>query len=184
MLRVFIGIDLDGQRKQRISQQVKKLQDEFPQLKWVKEQNYHLTLKFLGDIPFNLLEQVKQNLQHNLQGQPSFSVSLTGLGAFPSQKNPRVLWIGIQEGETDLKRLHRCLEEGLVGLGFKKEIQRYHPHLTLARCRSKVPEGLAEKIPGLSFSGPAITASHVTLFQSTLTPHGPIYKSLQSIQLD
>ncbi len=184
MIRVFIGIELDNDGKEQIASQVKRLQKEFPRLKWVQQENYHLTLKFLGDVEERKIEVLKKNLQKATIGLKPISITLHGLGAFPKVQNPRVLWIGVREGASSLKRLHRSMEEGLRELGFPKEEKSYHPHLTLARCRKSIPAGLTEGILRFSMDELTFNADHITLFKSRLTPRGPLYTKLQSIGLE
>lgn len=184
MIRAFIGIELGNDAKEQIALQVTRLQKEFLRLTWVQQENYHLTLKFLGDIEERSIEVLKKSLQKTARDLKPITITLHGLGAFPKAQNPRVLWIGVREGASSLKRLHRSMEEGLRELGFPKDKKPYHPHLTLARCRKSIPAGLTEGI--LSFSMDEITfkADHITLFKSRLTPRGPHYTKLQSIGLE
>lgn len=184
MYRVFTGIQLPKESKKAIYQQIQTLQEEYPSLKWVAQENLHLTLNFLGQIDKKTLTQVKAVLQKVREKCTCFQVTLTYLGAFPSIKNPRVLWVGLGEGKSAVTELHRRLEEGFIPLGFPRNKKKYHPHLTLARCRNRAPQGLGEGIQNLPFQKEGLPVTHITLFNSNLTPQGPIYKSLQSIELN
>lgn len=183
MVRAFTAIDLDQETKKAIFQQVKVLMDGFRNLKWVQPNHFHLTLHFLGDVDRGMLELVKGRLIQRVRKVPSFPITLTSLGAFPNLNTPKVIWIGVGQGEATLKRLYGQIDRGLGELGFKGEGKPYHPHLTIGRCRKEIPKGLSLGIRGLTLEELTFTAYHVTLFKSKLTPRGPLYTKLQTFEL-
>ncbi|MDP6457972.1 MAG: RNA 2',3'-cyclic phosphodiesterase [Candidatus Bathyarchaeota archaeon] len=148
------------------------------ELKLVKLENVHLTLKFLGDIEKRLLEEVK-HIVTSLRFEP-FRMTLTEIGAFPNLRRPRVIWMGVSEGIDELAAIFRELEAGFVGLGFKHEGRRFSPHITIARVRSGRNRDLLMeevlKYRDAVFGG--FDVRSIKLKQSVLTPRGPLYSTL------
>ncbi len=184
--RLFLGVDLPPPAKEvchRFSRELKKTGAD---VKWVEEENFHVTLKFLGDVTEDRIQEVADSCGALTAKQCGFSFSLSGLGAFPSASAPRILWIGIEASEKPFERLAQGLEETLSRIGFRKEERAFHPHVTIGRVRSshnRVPliEALHEHRNGISV--PDLTARAVTLFASTLTPQGAVYTALATLPL-
>jgi len=149
-------------------------------MKWVEEKNLHVTLRFLGEVEEAGIHLVTGAARETASGLKGFRTELGSLGVFPNLRRARVLWWGLSGGAEESMSLFDRLEERLVAQGFEAEKRRYHPHLTLARLRYPAPLSLEGFNPpsGLSF-----TASSFTLYQSTLTPQGPIYKIIQEFKL-
>ena len=184
--RLFIGVDLPPSAKeecQRISQRLKKTGAD---VKWVEEANFHVTLKFLGDVEERRIPEVTAGCEAVSRVQSAFTFSLSGLGAFPSVTAPRTLWIGVQAPGTTFPCLAQRLEEALGALGFEKEKRAFHPHVTIGRVRS--PRNRVHLIAALhqqtqDVSVPGLPAQTVTLFKSDLTPRGAIYTALAALPL-
>jgi len=176
-LRTFIAIELS----EELRQELRKLQQELKQsnidAKWVKSENIHLTLKFLGNIDLNQIEQTKNILKETSRQVKPFHLHLSGVGAFPKLDYPRVLWVGVDEGENETTEIAKRLEEDLEKIGFQKENRPFSPHLTLARIHgSKNKDKLKSLIQQTTFISKNKTyVDKVTLFKSTLTPKGSIY---------
>ncbi|MEW6189455.1 MAG: RNA 2',3'-cyclic phosphodiesterase [Actinomycetota bacterium] len=183
MLRLFIAVELppDLQRKlSSVKNEMKKVKDA----KWVEPQNLHLTLKFLGNCSEEKVSTIIESVASCVKNAKPFAFKLNGLGCFPSNKRARVFWIGIKEGEEDLIKLQQFVEEALKPLGFKKEERAFHAHVTLARLRR--PQDMRLGIASIEteeFSTPFIQVKSITLFQSRLTPSGPIYSEIAKIPL-
>lgn len=184
-IRSFIAIELGPEIKAELEALIRKLRDSDTDVKWVKPENMHLTLKFLGNIPPDTIEDVKKILDKAGMGSSHFKMGLSGVGAFPGLSYPRVIWVGIGEGGDEAKKIHSLLEEGLEGLKFEREQRPFFPHLTIGRVKStKKKEALASAIEGLKFRpGISQKVEGLTLFQSTLTPKGPIYTPLHEARL-
>jgi 2'-5' RNA ligase len=95
----------------------------------------HITLKFLGDVPEERLKEISEALERELSGAHGGKIVLQGLGAFPSNERPRVLWVGVAEGSQVLSDLNQRVERALTALGFPREDRPFHPHVTLARLK-------------------------------------------------
>jgi len=146
-------------------------------VKWVKKENLHITLKFLGKTDKQIAIEAK--IKEAVKPFPPFKVSLKGIGAFPSSKRAKILWVGVKEGAKDLTDLFVALEKKIHELGFEKEARKFTPHITFAR----VKDGKYSLSENIDFSFDSFPVNEVALFKSTLTPKGAIYESLSSLPL-
>jgi 2'-5' RNA ligase len=148
---------------------------------WVKPENQHFTVVFLGHKTAEEVERIKSVLADLPEAVAPFGVSVAGLGVFPNPKFPRVLWLGVQRGMEEFGRLYEATIKRLVTVGFEPESRPYHPHLTLARIKST--RGVAEMMDVVKSHQNAqcgeFTAEGLTLFQSRLHPQGAIYTPLE-----
>jgi 2'-5' RNA ligase len=190
MIRSFIAVDFPETIVKRLAEITQYLQTQTPPgaLRWVTVKNLHLTLNFLGDVPKNKMENIKACIQETTRPFAPFEISIEGLGMFPNAKRPRVIWLGVVHDNT-LLALHDALEQNLAPLGIKPEKRAYDPHLTVARV-SRRAENQAVKEIGQTLSqfrvkslGP-IRVDQIQLYQSDLTPKGPIYTRLLSAPLN
>jgi 2'-5' RNA ligase len=154
-------------------------------VKWVKPGNIHLTLQFLGEVGVDVLDEMAGLLKEAFRDNPPFEVRLSGLGAFPSPKKPRVVWVGIQAGVGELRAVSDAVFEVTGAFGFAREKRPFKPHVTLGRVRDpRKSSGISE---GLEKTGEADAGSCqidvVHLVASELTPAGPIYTTLDSFPL-
>jgi len=147
-------------------------------IKCVERENIHITLRFLGDVGEGRLDGLK-SLVEGLELRP-FPVEFRGVGVFPSLRRPRVVWAGLAAGAVGLAEVFRRLEDGVVGLGFRREGRGFSPHVTLGRVRSgRNREALIEEILGRSEEPLGeMAVERVRLKKSVLTPRGPIYSTL------
>lgn len=189
-MRTFIAIELSKETKDWIAGLQGQLKNSGADVKWVKPENIHLTLKFLGEIDDRQLNSIIGILQDSNKDRNSFYIRLSSLGAFPKINFPRVIWIGIDKGETESKQIAKDLEEELTKVGLAKEKRPYSSHITLGRVRSALNRdrlikdlgNLANNFPQ-DAPGTEFLVSKITLFKSTLTPAGPIYEILKEIPL-
>ncbi|MCX7786041.1 MAG: RNA 2',3'-cyclic phosphodiesterase, partial [candidate division WOR-3 bacterium] len=130
-IRSFIAIEIP----KKIRQEIMKFVDEFQQqnlaVRWVKYENLHLTLCFLGNVTKVFLHKVADKLSAIAGAQKSFELSLKNFGAFPSQRSPRIIWVGVEKGSSELIDLQAKVESTLAEIGYKPEERRFHPHLTV-----------------------------------------------------
>lgn len=177
-MRCFISVDVEN-----IFHEVYERLGEIKGLKLVEPENLHITLKFLGEITPNKIEEITEKLEF-LKDICKFEITFQGLGAFPNIKRPRVIWVGIKKNKEKLIDMQSRLDEGLSTIGFKKE-KRYEPHLTLARVKSfretkKVVE-VIETFHNEKFGN--FIVENVRLKKSVLTPKGPIYTTIREVTL-
>lgn len=173
-LRTFVALDLPKPLKIRLEQLTLKLASQIQGVRWVKPDNMHLTLCFLGETKPQKLPQLQQMLDVVAQGKRPFPLTLTQFGCFPNCQNPRILWVGIGGAISPLKHLQKHIQTKTVELGWQAEKRPYNPHLTLGRVKGQ-PNNLRWH-GGLDEAQWNVTA--VTLYQSQLTPRGAIYTPL------
>lgn len=145
-------------------------------VKWVEPENFHFTLKFLGEVAEEELPAVVRAVREAAVGGP-FEISVEGVGVFPSLRHPRVLWIGVGEGADHLRVLARQVEEALVRAGFPREGRPFEPHLTIGRIREGHDvRGLGPALEGIRHAkiGRQRVGS-VVVMESRLGPRGPSY---------
>jgi 2'-5' RNA ligase len=150
-------------------------------LKLVKPQNIHLTVRFLGNISPHMVDSVYEEMKQ-VSFAP-FTVELVGLGVFPKLSYPRVVWAGIRRGADELTNVFEQLEPRLRELGFKPDNKGFSPHLTIARVRGGRNKAmLAEVIrQNEDYDFGKVKAECLKLKKSDLTPRGPIYTTLKEV---
>ncbi|MDP2939364.1 MAG: RNA 2',3'-cyclic phosphodiesterase [Candidatus Omnitrophota bacterium] len=184
-IRSFIAIELSPENQEKISQIQRELKSSGADVKWVKPENIHLTLKFLGNVETSQIEIIFQILKDIAANFERFSFELNELGVFPKISSPRVIWFNCQEPTGIIAEIVLSLEEKLEKLGFAKEEREFTPHITIGRIRSsRGMIHLIDKLKQTKISSPIIQeVDKLTLFKSTLTPSGPIYEVLNPANL-
>lgn len=177
--RLFIGISLP----QEIQEKLVFLEDELKKFilrgRWIKKESLHLTLKFLGYCDSDRVGQIDQKIKEVAQSKDVFTFTLQGLGAFPTLKRARVIWVGVGEGAGQFVDLAESIDSSLEELGFETENRPFHPHITLARL--KIPSAIDEThLTKLADQLPQneLKAQSIILFQSKLTPSGAEYSKI------
>lgn len=185
-MRTFIAIPLTELIHQELGRLQNSLRESDADLKWTAPFNIHLTLKFLGEINDEQTVKIEASLNEIVKGRQPFNIHLAKIGAFPKIFYPRVVWVGIDEGYEECKALAKSIERAMEKLGFEKEKRAFSPHLTLGRVRSAKNKAqlitCIEKEKDFA-SQSKVSVSKIILFQSTLTPKGPIYTSLKEFPL-
>ena len=150
--------------------------------RWVKPQNIHLTLRFLGDIDEADLGPVEGAMAMAAQGISPFLLVPKGLGAFPGFNRPKVLWMGLGGDLDVLGRLYQGLSVQLETVGFEKEKRPYRGHLTLGRAKGKIDPVKMIDVAGQykDYTANPFTVNEVVLFKSNLKPTGAVYEKLYS----
>jgi 2'-5' RNA ligase len=178
MVRAFIAVEMDGS----MLREPLRLLRAFHDLKVVPEGNMHITLKFLGDVDEDRIPAINAIIDKAAE-RAAFSFKVKGIGAFPSEKEPRIIWAGT-EGAEPLGELAKELDEALAGMGFAKEERPFSAHITLARSRERgarlAYSGL-EEFKHKEFGVVPVASLH--LKKSVLTPKGPIYSDLRVARL-
>jgi 2'-5' RNA ligase len=154
----------------------------------VKPSGVHLTLKFLGDTPSEQVPDIQKIMDDVTRKFTAFPISVEGIGCFPSQSRPRVIWLGVIEKTGTLQTLREQLENALAALGFSKERRAFHPHLTLGRVKRHTQnadvKNLAQHLneyPHLAFGKQDF--DQISLIKSDLLPSGAVYTKLYSSKL-
>ncbi|OYT37766.1 RNA 2',3'-cyclic phosphodiesterase [Candidatus Pacearchaeota archaeon ex4484_31] len=173
-MRSFIAIQLPKKVREECIKVQEKIKD-FVKAKFVEEENFHITLKFLGNIDEEKVKEISKTLK-DLHFKP-FKLKLCNLGVFPSEKFVRVIWIGVKPKEK-LLELQKRIDDCLATIGFKKE-KRFEGHITIARIKYvKDRKSLLEELRKTKPKDVEFEVKSFELKKSTLTEKGPIYETL------
>jgi 2'-5' RNA ligase len=185
LVRVFIAVDIPDTQKELAAGVASALAASQADVRWVKPEAMHLTLKFLGEIPRDDLALLQEALGKALAGFPDFAVKIKSMGQFPPKGAPRVIWLGISDGATELTNLAALIDRTVVGLGFPGETRPWAAHLTLGRVNSPRRREEQQALLGTTSmpSFPPFPARAVNLMRSQLQHSGPIYTCLASWEL-
>ncbi len=181
-VRCFIGLPLPEEYQDRLKGVVSRLAGEMgPGISWTRPGNWHLTLKFLGDVPESETPGLSAALS-SIEFQ-SFDFQAAGCGFFPDARRPRVVWIGLARGAEESAALAASMDQSLKPLGFEPENRPFRAHLTLGRVRKpgKRDWSLAEEMLNTE-QWPLFRAGEFVLWQSILGPNGPRYVELARVK--
>ncbi len=177
-LRTFVAVLLDDATRQRVA----ALRDEFaslaPDVKWVEPENLHVTMLFLGEVDAVDLVDVCRAVRDACGQHAPMELTLGGVGCFPNERRPKVIWAGIEQGREALVTLHRALEEPLLKLGaYRREEREFTPHVTLGRARGgEVSTSLRQQLKRVrDWQGGRFEVAALHVMSSELTPKGPRY---------
>ena len=177
-MRMFVAIELDDRIKESLPSVARRAK-EGPTLKLVDSQQAHLTLVFLGEVASPQSDRIIAAMQQPMDGVNSFHLAFGGLGIFPPRGAPRVLWLGVSEGEREVIALQRAVARRLERLGIQPEERPFHPHLTIGRWRQSRPSDRPSLGDDPRTSSTAeMTVDHVTLYESRLSSKGPTHIAL------
>lgn len=170
MPRLFIAVDLP----QDVREEVANLCFGVPTARWVKSDQFHLTLRFIGNVDDRAFHDITAALE-TIEQAP-FSLRLRGVGHFPPRRDPRVLWVGVEDSEP-LMGLHKSIERAVRNAGIEKEKRKFHPHITIARIRERTP---VERVTGFlganaMYASRVIPVNEFHLYSSLLKPEGAIH---------
>jgi 2'-5' RNA ligase len=182
-MRLFTAIDLPPDVLQRLERLLSALRPE-ALIKWSPLDNLHVTTKFIGEWPEARVDELHEALLSLLPRDP-FEVEVKGLGWFPTERSPRVLWAGVQGGEP-LARLARDTDERLMALEIEREDRDFSPHLTLARIKNPVPlSRLRAKVKEMQPAAMGrFPVSQFALFRSDPGSNSSIYRKLREYKFE
>ncbi|MBI3264733.1 MAG: RNA 2',3'-cyclic phosphodiesterase [Acidobacteria bacterium] len=180
-MRLFVAVDLDEASRQaavrlatNLARQIEATIRPAPRIGWITGERMHLTLRFIGEVDDQVASDIQRALEPAYPVQ-SFDLELGGVGMFPPSGSPRVMWIGITRGADSLARVSRLVEDRLAPFGLEKENRPFAAHLTLGRVRERGSAALRALLAGAGFEPRMSRVTHVTLYQSRLSPKGPTY---------
>jgi 2'-5' RNA ligase len=189
-IRAFIAIELPKVTRDALADLQARLNPHVPggSVRWVKPDNIHVTLKFLGQVPTAQIDSITAALRHALAGVHIFPFEVMHAGCFPDLRRPRVVWVGVDEPTGSLHNLQRAVESAIAPLGYPTEPRAFQPHLTLGRAARDLKPGDLHKLGeaiGAAKVGLLghVHAGEVVLFESDLTSGGPLYAVLARVPL-
>ena len=179
-MRAFVAVFPPPEVREALAGAARELPVAGP-VRWVRPENVHLTLKFLGDVSKeDLLDRVAGAVEAVCGRHEPFAAEPSAFGAFPSAKRARILWAGIEGGSDRLRALAEDVESSMEALGFEREDRTYMPHLTLGRARARPVVLEAVETP---FTVPNFSVQNMELVQSVLGGAGVTYSTLATYPL-
>ena len=179
LIRTFIAIPvpesvfvLQGNLKNTIEKKTGKV-------RWVKRDQLHLTLKFVGDTPEESIDDVRGVMQKVASQMTPFKIFIQGVGCFPKIERPRVMWVGLDGAIDKLNQLVMAVHDGLDPLGFPRDKKDFHPHITMARAKypqKKTPD--ISSFLNTSYDPIPFRIEKIQFISSELFPNGPVYTIL------
>lgn len=188
MPRVFIAVETPRALRERVAWVREKLGGTGAPVRWVDPAQAHLTLRFLGEVPDEQLEAVRQAMAGAAAGVAPFSVTYQGVGSFGPRGRPRVIWLGVGGGVEALAALAARLENALRAAGFPPSDKLFSPHVTVGRVHDPAPTAALfrltrdlELLKVGSLGG--ATVESLDLMASDLSRAGPVYRRLHRVSL-
>lgn len=183
-MRCFIAIDMPETVKRSLGEVINRVKGSSKDIRWIPVQNVHLTLKFLGEVQEETIPAIEKRLSSVCAGFKPFSITASGIGAFPSLKHPATIWVGL-DASGELEQLARAVDLSMAALGFEKEERQFSPHLTIGRVKDR--KGIEPVIKELYtfkdvFFG-SIEVNEVLLMRSVLKPTGAEYSKIAGFKL-
>jgi 2'-5' RNA ligase len=185
MIRSFIAIDLPEETRKALAAVQEQLKQSRARVRWVRVNGIHLTLKFLGNIHPDQVENIALAVAEEVRDEPPITLGATGLGAFPSRRKPRVIWIGMEGEVQRLTRIQARVENALEPLGFVREKRPFRPHLTIGRVKDRRRlQSLIDAMATLDMPQfDSFDVTEIILYKSDLRPTGAIYTKLHRMPL-
>lgn len=177
-IRSFIAVNLNPDIKEYLTSLQACLNVPETKIKWVKKNNLHLTMKFLGYITLDQAEFIKSTLKEITNLYNPFNIKLSSnIGTFPTYQMPRIIWVGIKEGISELAELYNCIENNLSKKGFPGEAKDFSGHITIGRVKYiRDKTSLIQTLKSVEVNNITQKINSIDLMESELTPSGPIYK--------
>tara|TARA_B100000315_G_C14587885_1_gene594124 strand:- start:1902 stop:2444 length:543 start_codon:yes stop_codon:yes gene_type:complete len=170
MLRLFVGLELS----ETVKSEIGLISSGLPNARWVRRENLHLTLHFIGDVDEGVAEDIDAALAEIVS--PPFDLKLDGIGCFETRNKVRAVWAGVAP-EPELSQLYSKVEQALIHAGLEPTRRKFKPHVTLVRLKNVRAEAVVDYLEfhaGLSL--PPFAADHFTLFRSHLGHAGVAYE--------
>ncbi len=182
-LRLFAAVDLPERMREMIEREIEPWRDRLPRGRWVRPENWHVTVKFMGRTYPRLAERVHDACREAAAAIRPFRVGVEGMGVFPGPGRARVLWVGLDDRDGGLPALARALDDRLAD-EFPTEKRGFTPHLTVARFNPPVAvREHADELAGTRFEVSPFRVGELVLYRSHLSPKGARYEPLERFPL-
>lgn len=189
LIRAFIAVELPQEVKKELAELETQLKKNSPSVvRWVDPNNIHITLKFLGEIPQESIDELMLAMEEGAKWVKAFNLEVSGVGAFPNMDRAQVVWVGVRGDLAQISQLQKKIEANTEQLGFPRESRGFTPHLTVGRVRSEASfnerQRLGKLLVETRFTAKnKIMVNAVNLMRSQLTSNGAIYTCLGSVKL-
>jgi 2'-5' RNA ligase len=179
-IRSFIAVDLSETARGQIEELIRELKKSDASVGWARVEGIHLTLKFLGNVAPDAIEQMKPVLAEIACETDPIHIEPVGCGAFPTIKQPRVVWVGLRGEGAPLAKLQKRVEEAMVTFGFEPENRPFKPHLTVGRVKGRQRILALQQIllDHRDFRAEPFDVTELVLYKSELRPDGARYTPL------
>jgi RNA 2',3'-cyclic 3'-phosphodiesterase len=184
-IRVFICFELSKEVTNSLRDLIHYLKTFGRGVRWVRHDGIHLTLKFIGEIDALKLDDIAAVVENVVKNYKPFKIKLSGKGAFPNLKRPKVFWIGISDMENVIKQIQVDLEDAFEKIGLPREERGFSPHLTLGRVKFQDPtvSKISLEMERMKVDEIKLTLDEVVIMQSELQPNGALYTPLRKIKI-
>lgn len=185
-MRLFVAINLPDEVRRAVHGAVSAVRDHGMPARWTDPDQYHVTLKFIGEVRPDRRDDHVEVLRRVASGYRPVDMTVEEMGAFPSLRRPRIIWVGV-EATPQLRALKHDLEHGYASLGVERETRAFRPHVTLARAEEGANAGEFRELEDLADRvevEESFTARHLDLMRSRLRPGGPVYSVEERMELD
>jgi 2'-5' RNA ligase len=175
-VRLFVALQTPSEIRGALLPILEDLKETGADVRWEPSEKLHATVKFLGNTDQSLVPRLSSELRDIARSYGPVGVRFLGIGCFPNLRRPRVVWVGMEDSEGHLSRIHQSIETAAESLGFKKEDRVFHPHVTLGRVRS--PRGLQDlltRLQTITFESGRILLNELVLMRSELKAGGSVY---------
>ena len=186
LIRLFVAVEIPDRQKLSVEKAIQPLRLALAgAVRWVPRENWHATIKFLGEVPDDRVPDLSPVLAAVTSAAPATTTALTDVGAFPALNRARVLWVGLDDPGARLASLAAALESSLGEAGFRQESRPLHPHLTLARIRAPITiAGIVEKSGPYGLDREPFAVGRVVLYRSHLSRAGAVYEPVAEFPLE
>jgi len=181
-LRLFIALDTPPKIRPGVAETRDRLKQSYADVKWEPNEKLHCTVKFLGNTDERRVPEIISSIETICLAIKPFTVIYRGLGCFPSLRDPRVVWLGIDNPTGELRDLAKRIELAMAPLGFEPELRAFHPHVTLGRVKGrKNLSGLLTMLETVTFESQPVTLPSLEIVKSELKTSGSEYFIVRSI---
>ncbi len=183
-IRLFIAVDTPPAIRAQAAGVRDSLRASQADVRWEPDEKLHCTLKFLGETDQEKVPAIVAALEAIGADTDAIRVRYTGLGCFPDRRDPRIIWIGLDDPDGTLKQLHDAIDVRLTPLGFEPEQRMFHAHLTLGRVKGRRNiRNLLANLETITFETEPVTIREIEMVKSELNPGGSRYTILKTIPL-
>ncbi|MCC3143886.1 RNA 2',3'-cyclic phosphodiesterase [Halanaerobium sp. Z-7514] len=183
-MRLFIALNISQRSRDLIASKVKLLKKGLnSKLKWIKKENWHLTLKFLGECDEEQKEKIIEKLKEIDISPSQEYIQFNAVNAFPNLKEPRVIFLEVDRGKSFLNETKKIIEKAMAELGFAEDDREFKAHLSLARNKNSASIDFKDKFLANNFINIYSKLNTISLYQSKLYSAGPEYIELFSKKL-
>jgi 2'-5' RNA ligase len=182
-LRTFVALEIPAEHKRKLASQLSIYSRSYPRgINWVKPENLHLTLLFIGDTPRDVIPRIQESLSGVCSKLQPYSLSMLGCELFPAV-NPRLLWVKLDPEDKSIFCLPKIMAKELAEHGIKPDLKPLKLHVTLARIKAPQSPAMEREFLQTDLASATSTYDTISYYRSSLQPDGPVYTALEQYRL-